>query len=245
MLQHGAFNLLIDSCYDREQFPTIEEAIDWTWASTPEEEDAVRFVLKKFFVLNDGVYVQNRIQEELNIYHEKAETNKRIAWEREEKKRSIKEGRDSITYEAFKESQRSVNGSCKKSNEVQPNHKPVTSNQEPIKELDQSEIDHCFDEFWESGIKKVNKKKTKPLFAKHLKNNNKPTGPTIYDLTSALVKDVKSRLESNQLGFAEMHPTTYFNGERWNDEISKQSSSSAQQSNFQQPERTPLPEFQL
>jgi uncharacterized protein YdaU (DUF1376 family) len=27
MLQHGAYTLLIDSCYDREKFPTLEQAI--------------------------------------------------------------------------------------------------------------------------------------------------------------------------------------------------------------------------
>jgi uncharacterized protein YdaU (DUF1376 family) len=65
MLQHGAYTLLIDACYDREQFPTMEEAIDWTWASSSAEIEAVQFVLAKFFTLIDGRYVQNRIQEEI------------------------------------------------------------------------------------------------------------------------------------------------------------------------------------
>ncbi len=37
MLQHGAYTLLMDSCYDREEFPTLEQAIEWVWASTTEE----------------------------------------------------------------------------------------------------------------------------------------------------------------------------------------------------------------
>ena len=93
----------------------------------------------------------------------------------------------------------------------------------PIKDLDQSEIDHCFERFWVSGIRKVNKKKSKPLFQKYLKDNYSKNWPTIYDLTSKLVKDVKLRIASNQLGFSEMHPTTYLNGERWNDEIQEYS----------------------
>jgi hypothetical protein len=56
MLQHGAYTLLIDACYDREVFPTLEEAIEWTWASTTEEIEAVTFVLRKFFVLENGIY---------------------------------------------------------------------------------------------------------------------------------------------------------------------------------------------
>ena len=69
ILQHGVYNLLIDACYDRETFPTLEEAIDWVWAASPEEIEAVKFVLKKFFKQNeDGVYIQKHIQEDLNKY---------------------------------------------------------------------------------------------------------------------------------------------------------------------------------
>ncbi|MBJ3829825.1 DUF1376 domain-containing protein [Acinetobacter baumannii] len=71
ILQHGVYNLLMDACYDRESFPTLEEAIEWVWAETEEEIDAVKFVLKKFFKLNeDGVYVQTHIEEELCRYRE-------------------------------------------------------------------------------------------------------------------------------------------------------------------------------
>lgn len=69
ILQHGVYNLLIDACYDREKFPTLEDAIDWTWAGTTEEIEAVKFVLSKFFKLENGVYVQSRIQEEIAEYH--------------------------------------------------------------------------------------------------------------------------------------------------------------------------------
>jgi len=114
MLQHGAYTLLIDSCYDRERFPTIEEAVDWAWASSKEEIEAVEFVLKRFFTNEDGFYVQNRIREELAEYHVKAEKNKRIAEEREAKRKEKLTERARIVYEA------------------PPNQEPVTSNQEPV-----------------------------------------------------------------------------------------------------------------
>ena len=86
MLQHGAYTLLIDSCYDREIFPTLEQALEWTWASTEAEIEAVKFVLSRFFVLDkEGQYVQDRILEELLNYHKNADINKRIADEREAK----------------------------------------------------------------------------------------------------------------------------------------------------------------
>lgn len=69
ILQHGVYNLLIDSCYDRERFPTLDEAIDWVWAESEEEIEAVKFVLKKFFKLNDqGLYIQGHIEEDLIKY---------------------------------------------------------------------------------------------------------------------------------------------------------------------------------
>jgi len=86
----------------------------------------------------------------------------------------------------------------------------------PIKTLDQSAIDQEFDKFWLSGIKKVNKKKSKAMFTSILKKT-KDQGWS--EFTEILIEDVKSRLDSNQLGFSEMHPTTYLNGERWRDEI--------------------------
>ena len=113
MLQHGAYTLLIDSCYDRETFPTIDEAIEWTWASSTEEIEAVKFVLKKFFVYQNGLYVQKRIREELDNYHNNAETNKRIAIEREAKRREKRTKREQFV------------------NEPPPNQEPLTINQEP------------------------------------------------------------------------------------------------------------------
>jgi len=87
MLEHGAYTLLIDSCYDRERFPTKIDAIDWCWARTPEEIAAVSFVLEKFFILEGEFYVQNRISEEIAKYHENAKTNKEIALNREAKRK--------------------------------------------------------------------------------------------------------------------------------------------------------------
>lgn len=121
MLEHGAYTLLMDAIYDRETFPTLEEALDWAWARDEAEVAAVKFVLSKFFELReDGRYVQNRIQEELNSYKAKAETNARIAKEREEKRK--------YKHEAS----RTVHEACEEKHEPSPNHKPITNNQEPV-----------------------------------------------------------------------------------------------------------------
>lgn len=125
MLQHGAYTLLIDTCYDREQFPTLEEAIDWTWASSAAEIEAVEFVLRKFFTLHEGRYVQNRIQEEIDAYHEKTKTNTRIANERETKRKEINTKRAPTVHEATPEAHEMP----PEPHEAPPNQEPITNNQ--------------------------------------------------------------------------------------------------------------------
>lgn len=119
MLQHGSYTLLIDACYDRERFPTMEEALDWCWATTPEEIAAVQFVLTKFFSLEDGRYTQARILDEIQEYHGKCKTNQGIALKREEEKRARKE-HDTSTTRAHDV------------HESAPNQEPRTINQEPL-----------------------------------------------------------------------------------------------------------------
>lgn len=125
ILQHGAYTLLIDACYDREVFPTMEDAIDWVWASSDVEVDAVKFVLKKFFIEEDGFYIQSRIQEDLDKYHVNSLTNKRIAIEREKKKKQTKGKVKSTKREP------TVNDKADLPNEAPPNQEPRTINQEP------------------------------------------------------------------------------------------------------------------
>lgn len=126
MLQHGSYTLLIDACYDRERFPTMEEALDWCWATTPEEIDAVKFVLAKFFTIEDGRYTQARILDEITAYHGKCKTNKGIALEREEAKRARNENETSTNR-------------AQDVNESTPNQEPRTSNQEPLTNTSLSE----------------------------------------------------------------------------------------------------------
>lgn len=118
MLEHGAYTLLMDACYDRERFPTEEEAIDWCWARSDDEIAAVRFVLTKFFSLEDGRYVQQRIQDEIDAYHARALKNKEIAEKREADKRMKREQQSTKRAPVV--------------NESAPNQEPLTNNQEPI-----------------------------------------------------------------------------------------------------------------
>ena len=142
MIQHGSYTLLIDACYDREQFPTLEDAIEWCWASTNEEIAAVEFVLNRFFKKDDnGVFRQKRIEEEIENYHLKSETNKRIAIERETNRKKKSTKRVQVV------------------NEPPPNQQPVTNNQQPVtnNKVDANAINYVkIKEYWnKSNLREI------------------------------------------------------------------------------------------
>ena len=132
ILQHGVYNLLMDACYDRETFPTMEEAIDWIWASSKEEIEALEFVLRKFFKLQeDGTYTQKRIELTIQEYQGQSITNKI---------NGAKGGRPKGKNKA-KETQpvNKKTHSVNLESEINPteslNQEPLTINHKPLKEV--------------------------------------------------------------------------------------------------------------
>jgi uncharacterized protein YdaU (DUF1376 family) len=141
ILEHGVYTLLMDACYDKEKFPeSVEEAIDWVWARSPEEEAAVKFVLSKFFVLTDGFYVQNHIQEVLNEYQEFCGEQKEKGKKGGRPKKNLaEENNPTETQRVISETQRVANGfENKPADNPKPlttNHKPLTTNQNKNKTI--------------------------------------------------------------------------------------------------------------
>lgn len=133
-LEHGVYNLIIDSYYDREQAPTLLEAMRWARARSEDEKAAVLAVLDEFFTMEGDRYIQNRIEDELIGYQEKAETNRQIAIEREQKKRDRRaqeRGSPDRRSEARSEHEPCTDGAPEPhdpSTSGQPNHKPLTTN---------------------------------------------------------------------------------------------------------------------
>lgn len=70
-----------------------------------------------------------------------------------------------------------------------------------------------FEQFWHAGMRKINKKKARSLFDRVIKKQEQQELFTQY-----LVTDIQKRLDLCQFGFSSMHPTTYLNQERWNDD---------------------------
>lgn len=70
MIEHGAYTLLMDRYYATEAGIPEDQAYRVSRARTKEEKAAVDVVLDEFFRLENGVWIKNRIEEEI----EKAQT---------------------------------------------------------------------------------------------------------------------------------------------------------------------------
>lgn len=226
MVEHGAYTLLIDACYDRERFPTRHDAIDWLWARTEEEVAAIDFVLDKFFSLQeDGTYIQSRIQEDLAAYHAMAQTNQRIAKEREAKRREAsnkKKGKST----GNKGVARSVDESCESVDEAPPNQEPRTTNQEPLTNINtQDWRDEKFEEFYKIYPNKKSKGQAKITWNHVFTGNklhDKPESPEVlFQQIIKAAKDQTAKIMSSEETFRK-HPSTWLNAQAWLDEVAPQ-----------------------
>lgn len=167
ILQHGVYNLLLDACYDREKFPSREEAIDWVWASTTEEVEAVDFVLRKFFVLENGKYVQGRIQEAITEYQDFCSQQKEKGAKGGRPKKA--DGEENKPGGFSVEADGLPDGSQRDGNKtLTTNQEPLTTNQEPIKPSSNkfSDEDMAIAEKIYFHVKQVASKTRKPDFDK-------------------------------------------------------------------------------
>ncbi|KPX57025.1 hypothetical protein ALQ57_02630 [Pseudomonas amygdali pv. hibisci] len=208
MLEHGAYTLLIDACYDRERFPTMEEAIDWCWARNSDEIAAVELVLRKFFDLVDGRYVQARIQDEIASYHATALKNKEIAEKREATRRT-KRAPESTDRAPL------VHEACTDGH-LTNNHKPLTINQEPIdqKHTAQAPADDLFPKFWKLYPNKKGKAAAEKAWKKL-----KVTDDLFALIAQGLARQCASLAWTKDGGQFIPHPATWLNGKRWEDEV--------------------------
>jgi hypothetical protein len=72
----------------------------------------------------------------------------------------------------------------------------------------------AFDVFWNAGLRKVGKPKAESAFLSNLKKTK--LSPDAF--AAMLADDIKLRLAAKQFGFDKLHPTTYLNQRRWDDD---------------------------
>lgn len=92
----------------------------------------------------------------------------------------------------------------------------LNNNKDIVQQAAPCTFEDDFNYFWvNSGLKKLNKKAAKPAFKKAMKLLKLDSLGTAEKLTA----DCQMRLVAMQQGFDMIHPTTYLNGQRWEDEI--------------------------
>lgn len=99
-------------------------------------------------------------------------------------------------------------------NESQANHNQVTTTKK-VNHYKNEKEELLFDKFWDLYPRKINKKKSKQIFLSLAKKKD-------FDfekVLSELLKQTKLESWTKDNGQFIPHPTTWLNGEKWNDEI--------------------------
>lgn len=202
-LEHGIYTLLLDAYYNREEAPTRADAIRWARARTQDEVAAVDAVLSEFFTESEGRYRQQRVEDELRAYHGKAQVNRETAIKREQAKRERTE------HERSTKRAQGVHESCSKR---EPNHKPVTINQEEeLKSTVQPAAARSrFDAFWAAYPVKKGKQQARKAW-------NRIKLDARCDELIAHVRTMQANDDGWRRGYIPMG-STYLNQARWEDE---------------------------
>lgn len=78
-------------------------------------------------------------------------------------------------------------------------------------------IESAFNIFYSAGLVKKSKQSALRSFKAICKNGK----VTPEEVAGKLAEDIKKRIAANQFGIGQLHPSTYLNGRRWEDEITQ------------------------
>lgn len=84
-----------------------------------------------------------------------------------------------------------------------------------------TELADNFHAFWQAGLPKLNRAKAEQAFKRAFeawRKNEKNRGQGLVEFTEMLIADIRKRNGLGQFGFDKLHPTTYLNGKRWEDD---------------------------
>lgn len=134
--------------------------------------------------------------------------------------KEISQAADSIQPKGSDHSADSLNGV---SQEAEPIPDINTDNKPDIKHnalcepsaRDEDSSEEAFKVFWEAGMVKVKRKDALDKFRAIVKREK--LNPS--EFAAMLAEDVRKRLAAGVFGFDRLHPMTYLNGRRWEDEV--------------------------
>lgn len=99
MLEHGAYNLLLDRYYGTEAGIPADQVYRVARARTKEERAAVDAVLAEFFTTVDGAWVKNRVEEEIQRYRDSIPAAEEKKINDKERQRRARERRKALFNE--------------------------------------------------------------------------------------------------------------------------------------------------
>lgn len=99
MLEHGAYNLLLDRYYSTEEGIPEGEVYRVTRARTRQERAAIDRVLSEFFSLADGFWIKNRVEEEILKFQESLPAAEQKKEHDKERQRRARERRKAMFAE--------------------------------------------------------------------------------------------------------------------------------------------------
>lgn len=99
-------------------------------------------------------------------------------------------------------------------NTLQNNNKKINKKASEDEQRN-TEFERCFAEFWRAGLVKVNRAKALKSFKSAFEKSGQKSWQAF---TVMLVKDIHRRIALHQFGFEKLHPTTYLNNQRWEDD---------------------------
>jgi uncharacterized protein YdaU (DUF1376 family) len=147
MMEDAAYRRLLDAYYVREKaLPTdLRECCKLARAVSKAERDAVAYVLREFFNLQDDGYHQKRADEEIRRYRaksEKARASVETRWERERERKRIEDESNTVRntnvsateYERIERMDTNVQIDRYERNTDDIHRAPVPSNQKPERE---------------------------------------------------------------------------------------------------------------
>lgn len=195
LTEHGAYQVLLDTYYSTgKPLPAAkDELYRIARAMSTAERRAVDRVADEFFPVNgDGSRHNHRADEELASYSTQAETNRRIAIEREAKR---------------KEHEQSTNRATKRQPNSEFRSKPPPN---------PHRLTAAFVRFWEVYPKRVAKGRAERAFAKL-----NPDDELLQRMLTAIEAQIASEKWRKESGRFIPHPATWLNDRGWEDELAE------------------------
>jgi uncharacterized protein YdaU (DUF1376 family) len=192
LLEHGCYHQLLDQYYlNEEPLPLdIDKIFRLLTARTQDEKDAIKNVLKDFFVETEAGFIQRRADDEIKFYHDRVDLAAK-AGRASAEKRANSNGRSTLVQRAF--------------------NQLITNNQEPITN-NHIDISSDFDIFWQEYPKKVGKEAARKSWNK--------IRPNLQDVLKTLAWQKESKQWFEKGGQFIPNASTYLNQHRFLDEPS-------------------------